>query len=345
MAFETLPAAPSPPQESRVRTLTIDSPDGPLQRDYSRFNRSLIERHLAWLRIRGFSRKSLVDYTHALDVLASSLGGTCFLAVQHADLLQHLTGLYERGLGKNSVARHILAIRSLHRFASQIGLPCSPAPGLLRPPKMPQRIGGFHTLDEIERLLAATRTPQERALIEVAFGTGCRISELRGIRVEQIQWGNGDVSSVRVLGKGDRERMVYFGAPAEKALRDLLRDRAYGFVFRHERPQEFKVSERPRVYKRGPYRKPGQTPPLCKARPKKSNPTLHWHADWSDYSNGKTAIRCSGWFGSVRETTHAEAERRLKEKLATAVFLKPQWRKKLSAGKARQPGPLLTSKL
>ncbi|PYU20904.1 MAG: hypothetical protein DMG30_19210 [Acidobacteria bacterium] len=73
------------------------------------------------------------------------------------------------------------------------------------------------------------KRPRNGALLELAFATACRISELARIRIEDIDWAE---RRIRVFGKGSKERVVYFGQPAETALPALLRDRTAGFVFR-----------------------------------------------------------------------------------------------------------------
>jgi site-specific recombinase XerD len=120
-------------------------------------------------------------------------------------------------------------------------LPCSGVLGRLRAPKVPQRIGSFHPYHEIEQLIAATHTPRERALIEMFFGTGCRISEIAGMHVEAITWESG-VGTIVVRGKGDKERKAYFGESAWKALRKYLKGRALGPVFIDSRNRWERVS-------------------------------------------------------------------------------------------------------
>lgn len=70
---------------------------------------------------------------------------------------------------KQSVYVHVNALRWLQRFISLAELPSTGALGLIKVPKLPQRIGGYHSLEEIEKMLAAANNPMERAVLELAF--------------------------------------------------------------------------------------------------------------------------------------------------------------------------------
>jgi integrase/recombinase XerC len=261
-----------------------------LQQDFSRLNEALVERHLAYLEAQGASPNTVVTYRNGLRNFLRFLRGQSILSVAHADLLLYLGGLYERGLSKSSAANHVYAFRSFRKFCSLVGLQCSPAFQLLKLPKLPTRLAEFHPLPEIECLIAATRTPLELVLIELGFGTGCRISELQRMRVDDIGWTN---RSIRVLGKGNKERIVFFGEPAEKALKKLLQGRSDGFLF---------VSLRERW-------KPHVT--KCKHAG-----AFRWRTHWTEYDpvTGK-AIHRYRWLGNAEKVTAAQAQCRLKRLL------------------------------
>jgi integrase/recombinase XerC len=211
-------------------SLIIPQPS-PVQLSHAKKNKFLIGRFLDWLGVRGYSPNTRRSYGHTLNDFAAFLGARSILAVEHSELLDYLTELYDSELDKASVALYVAALRSLQKFISLVELPCSGALGRLRLPKLQSRIGGFHTLEEVERLIAATRTPFERALLEVAFASAARIAELHSIHVDEINWGNGGVSTVVVLAKGNREHKLLFGAAAETALCAYLKGRQDGRLF------------------------------------------------------------------------------------------------------------------
>jgi len=269
-----------------------------LQEDCSRLNEALVGRHLTYLSAQGASPNTVMTYENGLRNFLRFLGGQSILTVAHADLLLYLSELDRRGLSKSSAANHLYAFRSFSKFCDLVGLQCSSAFQRIRLPKQPKRLTEFHPLSEIERLIAATRTPLERALIELGFGTGCRISELQRMRVDDIGWQN---RSIRVLGKGNKERIVFFGQAAENALKQLLRGRSEGFLFVSLRGQS-----NPHVTK-------------CQYAG-----AFRWRTHWTEYDsiNGKAVYRYR-WLGNASTVTAAEARRRLRRLLKSVNLTHP----------------------
>ncbi|MGL5816961.1 MAG: site-specific tyrosine recombinase XerD [Phycicoccus sp.] len=122
-------------------------------------------------------------------------------------------------LAASSTARAVVAVRGLHRFLSMEGVvDGDPARGV-HPPSPPSRLPKAISVDEVRRLLevaAIGDTPtafRDRALLEVLYGTGARISEAVGLDVDDV-----GTDVVRLRGKGDRERLVPLGSYAADAL-------------------------------------------------------------------------------------------------------------------------------
>jgi integrase/recombinase XerD len=112
-------------------------------------------------------------------------------------------------------------VRGFHRFLALEGVTgTDPAEGVA-PPKVPKRLPKAISITEVENLLAAASlgdTPgslRDRALLEVLYGAGARISEAVGLDLDDIDLGQG---SVRLFGKGSRERIVPLGSYAQEAL-------------------------------------------------------------------------------------------------------------------------------
>ena len=145
-----------------------------------------------------------------------------------------LGALGREGLGKRSQGRVLAAVRGLFRWAVREGeLPASPAAGI-RTPKAPQRLPRHLRPAEVEAVLEAAAAPAEsrldtaaaarlglrdRALVELLYASGLRVGEL-----VSLDWRDLDLQArvLRVVGKGGKERMVPFGAPAAGALRAWL---------------------------------------------------------------------------------------------------------------------------
>jgi len=139
----------------------------------------------------------------------------------------YLAALHRAGLKNRSIARHLSTLRSFFRWACREGhLEKSPAAGLVSP-RVPRSLPRAMTVADTESLLDASEADsvpeRERALFELLYAAGLRVSEAAGLDVEDL-----DLSSrlVRVLGKGSKQRIVPFGEQAEDALRAWLPVRA-----------------------------------------------------------------------------------------------------------------------
>lgn len=125
----------------------------------------------------------------------------------------------ERGIGARSQARRLSALRGLFRFAvAEKIVPENPL-ATLRQPKQPRRLPSALSEGEVERILAAAeRTPtplRDRALVEVLYGGGLRVSELTGLTLDRLHLKE---QMIRVRGKGDKERLVPIGKPARASV-------------------------------------------------------------------------------------------------------------------------------
>lgn len=138
-------------------------------------------------------------------------------ALTVAEYVAHLQGA---GLAAASVARSTVAVRSLHRFMAEEGLADSDPGAELKPPPVPAGLPKALSEEEVGSLLAAVTgdgalARRDRAILELLYGTGMRISELTGLSL-------GDVvpedQIVRVTGKGGKERLVPLGRFARQAL-------------------------------------------------------------------------------------------------------------------------------
>jgi len=119
----------------------------------------------------------------------------------------------------SSLARLQSSVRGWHRFLTREGIDIDDPSGRLRPPKAPQRLPKALTIDQVERLLAAPSAEdplgiRDRALLELLYATGARVSEAVGLDVDDLA--HGDV--LRLRGKGSKERIVPVGSFARAAV-------------------------------------------------------------------------------------------------------------------------------
>jgi len=136
--------------------------------------------------------------------------------VNRDDLVDFLAGMYREKLESRTVARHLVTLRNFFRFA-QVQEFITTDPSLnLESPKIRRNLPGYLRLEEVERLLAqpdATKALglRDRAMLEVLYSTGLRVSELIGLRVTDL---DAKVGCIRCIGKGDKERIVPAGRKA-----------------------------------------------------------------------------------------------------------------------------------
>ena len=132
-----------------------------------------------------------------------------------------LAALSQRGLAKRSQGRAVAALRALFRWAARVGELASDPAARLRTPKAPRTLPEHLRPGEIEALLAAPAgdgfaAVRDRALLELLYATGLRVSELVSLDWLEVDLGE---RALRVVGKGGKEREVPFGRPAQEALR------------------------------------------------------------------------------------------------------------------------------
>jgi integrase/recombinase XerC len=187
-----------------------------------------VERFTGSLRtVRNLSRHSVAAYTTDLLQLGAFLEerGTADPArVTHLDLRAWLGALREAGRSRATVARKLAAARSLFRWLHREGFVPADAAAALRTPKRERRLPRFLSKEEMARLLAAPAGDgiaevRDRAILEVLYSSGVRVSELSALDEEDLDLRAG---VARVLGKGRRERLAGLGRFAVEAIRAYL---------------------------------------------------------------------------------------------------------------------------
>ena len=183
-----------------------------------------VERGLAANTLTSY-RRDLQRYVEAL----TSVGRRSLADATEADISGFLADL-RRGderhppLKASSAARTIVAVRGLHRFAAREGLVSEDTARQVRPPTAARRLPKALPVDEVLALIAAAGDDspaglRDRALLELLYGTGARISEAVGLAVDDV-----DLVSATVLlhGKGGKDRMVPLGSYAREAVEAYL---------------------------------------------------------------------------------------------------------------------------
>ena len=185
---------------------------------------------------RGLAQNTLQSYRRDLRRYAGTLaaGGVGSLAdVTERTVGEHLARLRagdgdHAPLSAASAARAVIAVRGLHRFALREGLTDDDPARAVRPPAPPRRLPKALPVDVVEQLLAGASTPdgpralRDRALLEMLYGTGARISEAVGLAVDDLDRADPDAATLTLTGKGNRTRVVPVGSYALRAVDDYL---------------------------------------------------------------------------------------------------------------------------
>lgn len=204
-----------------------------------------IDQFLAWARIeRGLSDNTLDAYGRDLAQLAAHLDKTGVhdvSDVKASDVLSHLVSLSKNKLGLRSQARHLVAMRQLFRFLVKEKVLKADPVADIEMPRPVKELPTFLDLDEVEALLQApdTTTPRglrDRAMIELLYASGLRVSELVGLPAEAADLERG---FLLVKGKGSKERVVPMGEVAltwlsrylAEARPEFLKGQASPFLF------------------------------------------------------------------------------------------------------------------
>jgi integrase/recombinase XerD len=166
-------------------------------------------------------RRDLVKFDVFAQKRKLSLEG-----VSRDDLVDFLAGLYRLKLESRTVARHLVTLRNFFRFAQVHDLITTDPSINLESPKIRRSLPGYLRLEEVERLLEQPDSTtalglRDRAMLEVLYSTGLRVSELIGLRVSDL---DSKVGCVRCIGKGDKERIVPVGRKALIMVEKYLRD-------------------------------------------------------------------------------------------------------------------------
>lgn len=170
-----------------------------------------LERYVTFLRARGIQDLDAVDPQMIRSFIASISAST--------------HGPDEEAYKATSVARTLSAVRTFHRFALREGMVTDdPTAGVVRP-RLPRGLPHPLTLDEVTAVIEAPvpGTPtgvRDRAILELLYGAGLRVSELTGLDVDDVDLEEG---AVRVFGKGSKERDVPIGRMAQDAIGAYLR--------------------------------------------------------------------------------------------------------------------------
>jgi integrase/recombinase XerD len=183
-----------------------------------------VERFLDFCRIeKGLARTTVESYRLDLERFAGSLRSGDQLDNPDA-LRRHIDSLYKARMASRSIARHIATIRNFFRFLLETGAIQSDPSALLTSPKQWQSLPKYLNQKQLEGLISSpdSSRPQglrDRAMLEFLYATGLRVSELCHVRISDVET---NLGYVRVVGKGNKQRIVPVGKSALRALESYI---------------------------------------------------------------------------------------------------------------------------
>ncbi len=177
---------------------------------------------------RGLSKNTISAYKRDVQRFVDEGAIDDLSLVTPQDLERFISAARSRGLAESSIARSVVAVRSVVEFT------CKEQGALnqvkdVKPPKTKLRLPKALTIAEVSDLIAAAKSPgnpqalRESAILELLYGTGARISEIVALNINDVvKFDGGEVSSLRLSGKGGKVRVVPVGRYAREALDQYL---------------------------------------------------------------------------------------------------------------------------
>jgi len=188
---------------------------------------ALIDDYLGYLVVeRGASGHTILAYGCDLRAYCAHLTerGVDVLSAARDDIVAFMSTLQSRGLAPSTIERKVAAIKSFHTFLVREGYTKRHPTVDIALPKVPERLPDVVSIEDMDRLLSLPYPEgpaglRDRALLEVLYGCGLRVSELTGLDLLDIDTSAG---FLRIIGKGDKERVVPIAGAADVAAREYL---------------------------------------------------------------------------------------------------------------------------
>ncbi len=197
---------------------------------------------------QGLSANTRDAYRHDVDKLLDFFHdeGVDFLHATLDDFHRFAFALYDVGIAQTSIGRILSGVRSFYRFLLLEGYIEDDPTELLESPKRPQRLPTVLTLDEVDRIedaidLSLPQGQRDRAIIEMLYSCGLRVSELCGLQLSDLYL---DEGFIRVTGKGSKQRLVPISPRAIKELNLWFASRCHIDIRRGEEDYVFVSQQR-----------------------------------------------------------------------------------------------------
>lgn len=176
---------------------------------------------------RGLSKNTILAYGEDLNKFSGYLASHNIKdldSVKRSDITKFMLGLKDSGLSSNSISRNLAAIKVFYKFLTREGLIKTDIAGLLESPKIIRTLPEVLTLGEVDSFLKAVSgrgwiSTRDKAVLEVMYATGLRVSEMVELLMNNVNLGMG---FVKCAGKGGKERIVPLGREAAGCVKKYL---------------------------------------------------------------------------------------------------------------------------
>lgn len=169
-----------------------------------------------------------------------------FLSIENIHVRGYLKYLDTCNLKNTTISRRISALRTFYNYLLEKGFVKSNIFLNVKNPKLEKKLPNYLNYTEIEELLASIDTKtdgglERRLLIEMFYSTGCRVGEMVNVKISDIDFSS---KTIKVMGKGSKERIVYYGDYASKYLEDYLKKKdKKGYLFTNKRGEKLTIEE------------------------------------------------------------------------------------------------------
>jgi tyrosine recombinase XerC len=173
---------------------------------------------------KNYSSHTTLNYRIDLEEFAKFLDKASVETIEYSDLRRFLAQLKGRNLKPRTVSRKLSSLRSFFKFLQREGVIKANPAKLLVTPKLDKPLPHFMSEEETVQLIESpksgkTNSPRDKAIFEILYSTGIRVSELVGLNVDDVDFiGN----IIKVMGKGKKERIVPIGDQALNALKEYM---------------------------------------------------------------------------------------------------------------------------
>jgi site-specific recombinase XerD len=201
-------------------------------------NASLLDDFIKHLEAAGRSPHSISAYRFIVSDFLKFTLGLGIPEVTHREVSEWVHFLHSQKMSPQTISQRLAGLRSFFNYTVLIGIRNVSPTALIPQRKCPKSLPHWLSPEQIKKLMGAADNARDYALIDFMYSSGCRVAEVVGARIENIQW---DERWVKVLGKGQKERLVPIGRKTAKSLRAYLKNRETGPLFLEERQQRGSV--------------------------------------------------------------------------------------------------------